>query len=75
MDVNTTLKDIMQKYPEDLNSDYNCYWWCTTYEGGPLTYYLLLKDKWIPDVCLRAHSPNMDDLVKLLELYLQTCKY
>lgn len=74
MNVDTTLKDIMQKYPEDLNQDYKCYWWCTM-NSSPLTYYLLLKDKQASNVCLNAHSSNIDDLVKLLELYLQTCKY
>ncbi|QOR56935.1 hypothetical protein [uncultured phage cr60_1] len=35
------LENLREKYPEDLNKDYNCYWWCTCdTDGSALTYYL-----------------------------------
>lgn len=27
MDSEETLKYLQQKYPEDLNENYRCYWW------------------------------------------------
>lgn len=75
------LKYLQQKYPEDLNENYRCYWWCTSdIDGNALTYYLLLRDKFCetnekPIVCLRAHSSDPESLVNLLKMYLETCKY
>lgn len=46
MDSEETLKYLQQKYPEDLNENYRCYWWCTSnIDGSALTYYLVLHDK------------------------------
>lgn len=62
MDSEETLKYLQQKYPEDLNENYRCYWWCTSnIDGSALTYYLVLHDKFCetdkePMICLRAHS-------------------
>lgn len=45
MDSEETLKYLQQKYPEDLNENYRCYWWCTSnIDGSALTYYLVLHD-------------------------------
>lgn len=61
MDSEETLKYLQQKYPEDLNENYRCYWWCTSnIDGSALTYYLVLHDKFCetdkePMICLRAH--------------------
>ena len=76
-----TLKYLQQKYPEDLNENYRCYWWCTSnIDGSALTYYLALHDKFCetdkePMICLRAHSSDPESLVNLLKMYLETCKY
>ena len=62
MDSEETLKYLQQKYPEDLNENYRCYWWYTSnIDGSALTYYLVLHDKFCetdkePMICLRAHS-------------------
>lgn len=64
MDSEETLKYLQQKYPEDLNENYRCYWWCTSnIDGSALTYYLVLHDKFCetdkePMICLRAHSSD-----------------
>lgn len=90
MDSEETLKYLQQKYPEDLNENYRCYWWCTlssnhsiigsNIDGSALTYYLVLHDKFCetdkePMICLRAHSSDPESLVNLLKMYLETCKY
>lgn len=73
------LEYLREKYPEDLSKDYNCYWWCTCdIDGSALTYYLLLKDKFMEEeysACLRAHSSDPESLVMLLKMYLETCRY
>ncbi|YP_010510387.1 hypothetical protein OJM17_gp035 [uncultured phage cr23_1] len=81
MDRNETIKHLLEKYPEDLNDNYNCYWWytCDLDENG-LKYHLLLRDKIArvdekPLISLRAHSSDPKSLINLLELYLETCKY
>lgn len=44
MDSEETLKYLQQKYPEDLNENYRCYWWCTSnIDGSALTYYIDLQ--------------------------------
>lgn len=64
MDSEETLKYLQQKYPEDLNENYRCYWWYTSnIDGSALTYYLVLHDKFCetdekPMICLRAHSSD-----------------
>lgn len=64
MDREEILKYLQQKYPEDLNENYRCYWWCTSnIDGSALTYYLVLHDKFCetdkePMICLRAHSSD-----------------
>lgn len=64
MNSEETLKYLQQKYPEDLNENYRCYWWCTSnIDGSALTYYLVLYDKFCetdekPMICLRAHSSD-----------------
>ena len=79
MDTNNILEELQTLYPEDLNKDYNCYWWCTCdTDGSVLTYYLLLRDKFMGEehaTCLRAHSSDPESLVMLLKMYLETCKY
>lgn len=76
MDSEETLKYLQQKYPEDLNENYRCYWWCTSnIDGSALTYYLVLHDKFCetdkePMICLRAHSSDPESLVNLLNEYL-----
>lgn len=46
MDREEILKYLQQKYPEDLNENYRCYWWYTSnIDGSALTYYLVLHDK------------------------------
>lgn len=73
MDSEETLKYLQQKYPEDLNENYRCYWWCTSnIDGSALTYYLVLHDKFCetdkePMICLRAHSSDPESLVNLLK--------
>lgn len=48
MDANNILEELQTLYPEDLNKDYNCYWWWTrNTDGSALTYYLLLRDKFM----------------------------
>ena len=75
MDSEETLKYLQQKYPEDLNENYRCYWWCTSnIDGSALTYYLVLHDKFCetdkePMICLRAHSSDPESLVNLLKMY------
>lgn len=77
MDSEETLKYLQQKYPEDLNENYRCYWWCTSnIDGSALTYYLVLHDKFCetdkePMICLRAHSSDPESLVNLLKMYLE----
>lgn len=89
MNCNKVIEDLQKKYPEDLNKEYNCYWWYTCLLNDnkepmlndSVTYYLILKDKYCnldnnnSNCCLRAHSPNPEDLVNLLNVYLETCKY
>lgn len=79
MNANNILEELQTLYPEDLNKDYNCYWWCTrNTDGSALTYYLLLRDKFMGEehaTCLRAHSSDPESLVMLLKMYLETCKY
>ncbi len=79
MDANNILEELQTLYPENLNKDYNCYWWYTYYaDGSALTYYLLLRDKFMVEEhssCLRAHSSDPESLVMLLKMYLETCKY
>ena len=81
MDSEETLKYLQQKYPEDLNENYRCYWWYTSnIDGSALTYYLVLHYKFCetdekPMICLRAHSSDPESLVNLLKMYLETCKY
>lgn len=73
------LKDLQERYPEDLNKIYNCYWWCTgDVNKASLTYYVLLKDKYgatdkSPLIRLLAHNSNPNELVTLLDTYLKTC--
>lgn len=44
MNANNILEELQTLYPEDLNKDYNCYWWCTcNTDGSALTYYLQNK--------------------------------
>lgn len=76
------LQELQEKYPENLNDNYRCYWWCTCdLDGNILTYYLTLRDNIFPEsedennVCLRAHSSDHESLENLLKLYLETCKY
>lgn len=76
------LQELQEKYPENLNDNYRCYWWCTfDLDGNILTYYLTLRDNIFPEsedennVCLRAHSSDLESLENLLKLYLETCKY
>lgn len=79
MDKNETIKYLQEKYPEDLNDNYNCYWWYTCdLDGNGLKYHLLLRDKIArvdekPLISLRAHSSDPKNLINLLELYLETC--
>lgn len=61
MDANNILEELRTLYPEDLNKDYNCYWWWTCNTDG--------------SACLRAHSSDPESLVMLLKMYLETCKY
>lgn len=79
METNNILQELQTLYPEDLNKDYNCYWWCTyDTDESILTYYLLLRDKFMEEeysTCLRAHSSDPESLVMLLKMYLETCKY
>lgn len=80
MDKDEIIKDLQERYPEDLNKEYNCYWWYTCSMDNNVTYYLLLRDKFeivgkTPLNCLRAHSSDPESLVNLLKLYLETCKY
>lgn len=82
MDSEEILKYLQQKYPEDLNENYRCYWWCTSdIDGSALTYYLVLRDKFCeidcngkviekPWVCLRAHSSDPESLVNLFLIYI-----
>lgn len=76
------LQELQEKYPENLNDNYRCYWWCTCdLDGNILTYYLTLRDNIFPEsedennICLRAHSSDPESLENLLKLYLETCKY
>lgn len=71
MDKNETIKYLQEKYPEDLNDNYNCYWWYTCD---------LVRDKIArvdekPLISIRAHSSDPKNLINLLELYLETCEY
>lgn len=85
MDKDKTLKDLQERYPEDLNEQYNCYWWMTSNtDGSSLTYFLILRDKFgaieeegkvTHDVCLRVHNPDPEKLVTILNMYLETCKF
>lgn len=46
MDSEETLEYLQQKYPEDLNENYRCYWWYTSnIDSSALTYYLVLHEK------------------------------
>lgn len=75
MDSEETLKYLQQKYPEDLNENYRCYWWCTSnIDGSALTYYLVLHDKFCetdkePMICLRAHSSDPESSEEELRYY------
>lgn len=66
------LQELQEKYPENLNDNYRCYWWCTCD---------LVRDNIFPEsedennICLRAHSSDPESLENLLKLYLETCKY
>lgn len=53
--IEETIRSLQERYPEDLNSIYNCYWWVTQglYKEGDVikvksepTYWLLLKNKY-----------------------------
>lgn len=72
MDKNETIKYLQEKYPEDLNDNYNCYWWYTCdLDGNGLKYHLLLRDKIArvdekPLISLRAHSSDPKNLINLL---------
>lgn len=44
------LQELQEKYPENLNDNYRCYWWCTCdLDGNILTYYLTLRDNIFPE--------------------------
>lgn len=59
MDSEETLKYLQQKYPEDLNENYRCYWWCTSnIDGSALTYYQVIESA--PDL-----YNNMKMLLKI----------
>ena len=83
MDKDKVIKHLQEKYPEDLNDNYKCYWWYTAdLDGNSLSYYVILYDNIFPEqedsskkVCLRAHSSDPESLENLLKLYLETCKY
>lgn len=83
MDKDEKIKYLQEKYPEDLNSDYKCYWWYTqsvdkdhNLIGNP-TYVVLLRSKFDATeesgspVALRRYSENVEYLEKLLLMYLQ----
>lgn len=57
MDSEETLKYLQQKYPEDLNENYRCYWWCTSNDEH--SYYYL------PDVIMppSQDSYNIEDIL------------
>lgn len=77
------IKYLQEKYPEDLNSDYKCYWWYTQSidkDSNPIgnpTYYLILKDKQMATeekglpLVLKKGSESIEYLEKLLLIYLQ----
>lgn len=86
MDKYEILKDLQEKYPEDLNEQCSCYWWyISDVDGSNLTYGLLLRDKFgeiiddagnvTHDICLRAYNKDPEKLVALLNMYLETCKF
>lgn len=84
MDCNEILKSLQEKYPEDLNEQYKCFWWCTqrldeNHEGiGDVVYYVCVRDKWGAteenpegtNVLIRG-SQNIDKLETLLKLFLE----
>lgn len=48
MDRNETIKHLQEKYPEDLNDNYNCYWWytCDLDENGlKYHYYYVIRQQ------------------------------
>lgn len=52
MDSEETLKYLQQKYPEDLNENYRCYWWCTSnIDGSALTYYVEMQIQLLTIIC------------------------
>ena len=84
MNADNILEELQTLYPEDLNKDYNCYWWWTrNTDGSALKERELaieedIKDKFMEgeySACLRAHSSDPESLVMLLKMYLETCKY
>lgn len=63
MDSEETLKYLQQKYPEDLNENYRCYWWCTSnIDGSALTYYLVLHDRTDPLYAKNLTREELDAL-------------
>lgn len=45
MDANNILEELQTLYPEDLNKDYNCYWWYTrNTDGSAILNYINLED-------------------------------
>lgn len=51
MDKDEVLKQLQEKYPQNLREELDCIWWYTigTIDGvsyGEPTFYLLLKDKY-----------------------------
>lgn len=80
MSKDETLKNLMEKYPEDLNDTHKCYWWWVGPVGSEdVTYWVLLKNKhkieegnpYASNV-LMAHSSDPQKLIDVLEAFLQT---
>lgn len=80
MDSEETLKYLQQKYPEDLNENYRCYWWCTSnIDGSALTYYLVLHDKFCetdkePDTEENEPEEDIDDAIDELKREINELK-
>ena len=73
MDSEETLKYLQQKYPEDLNENYRCYWWYTSnIDGSALTYYDVQNlDEPVSSTLLKKYLDKMSDSDPIKKMFKQ----